>query len=87
MPTPLDNAMKSKNMVWAFGLVVVAATAKVIWGSEMFPPEKDPTGDPNTWTREEMRRWLAARNLFPQESDSREMLLERIQANMRNSRI
>jgi arsenate reductase-like glutaredoxin family protein len=70
----------------------------------MFPSEPDPKGDPETWSREEMRRWLAAvglgpgealntqanmrfkRNLFPQESDSREQLLERIRANMRISR-
>lgn len=26
----------------------------------MFPSEPDPTGDPETWTREDMRRWLAA---------------------------
>ncbi|KAH6987934.1 hypothetical protein BGZ61DRAFT_585644 [Ilyonectria robusta] len=84
MPTALDNMMKSKNMVWAFGLVVAAATAKVIWGDEIFPPEKDPKGDPKTWTREEMRRWLAARNLFPQDKDTKEELLERILANMRH---
>jgi hypothetical protein len=26
----------------------------------MFPPEQDPKGDPETWTREELRRWLSA---------------------------
>ena len=26
----------------------------------MFPREPDPKGGPETWTREEMRRWLAA---------------------------
>ncbi|KAF7552594.1 hypothetical protein G7Z17_g4210 [Cylindrodendrum hubeiense] len=72
-------------MVWAFGLVVAAATAKVIWGDEIFPPEKDPKGDPKTWTREEMRRWLAARNLFPQDTDTKEELLERVLANMRRT--
>ncbi|KPM38834.1 hypothetical protein AK830_g7740 [Neonectria ditissima] len=93
-----------KNMVWAFGLVVAAATAKVIWGDEMFPPEKDPKGDPKTWTREEMRRWLAAvgyfpagsegwianlggqRNLFPQDTDTKDDLLERVLANMRQKK-
>ncbi|KZZ96600.1 hypothetical protein AAL_03829 [Moelleriella libera RCEF 2490] len=83
MPTPLDNAMKSKNMVLAFGGVVVAAAAWTIWGTELFPRQPDPTGDPETWTRAEMRRWLAARNLFPQDSDSKEQLLARIRANMR----
>jgi hypothetical protein len=24
----------------------------------MFPKEKDPTGEPETWTAEELRRWL-----------------------------
>ncbi|KAH7165715.1 hypothetical protein EDB81DRAFT_262534 [Dactylonectria macrodidyma] len=76
---------KVENMVWAFGLVVAAATAKVIWGDEMFPPEKDPKGDPKTWTREELRRWLAARNLFPQDKDTKEELLERVLANMRRA--
>jgi hypothetical protein len=26
----------------------------------MFPSESDPKGDPETWTREELRRWLSA---------------------------
>ncbi len=26
----------------------------------MFPAEPDPKGDPATWTREDLRRWLAA---------------------------
>ncbi|KAG5981629.1 hypothetical protein E4U55_002741 [Claviceps digitariae] len=86
MSTPLDNAMRSKNLVLAFGGAVVAAAVWTIWGTEMFPPQPDPQGDPETWTREEMRRWLAARNLFPQERDSRDELLARIQANMRRPR-
>ncbi|KAG6080741.1 hypothetical protein E4U33_007363 [Claviceps sp. LM78 group G4] len=64
MHTPLDNAMRSKNMVLAFGAAVVAAAVWSIWGTEMFPPPPDPKGDPETWTREEMRRWLAAVGLF-----------------------
>ncbi|KND91977.1 hypothetical protein TOPH_03490 [Tolypocladium ophioglossoides CBS 100239] len=83
MPTPLDNAMKSKNMVLAFGAAVAAAAVWAIFGSNMFPVEPDPKGDPETWTKEEMRRWLAARSLFPQDSDTREDLLARVLANMR----
>lgn len=67
----------------------------------MFPPAEDPKGEPETWTREEMRRWLAAvcipsvsrpqislidcaqRDLHPQDSDTREQLLERVKANLR----
>lgn len=73
----------------------------------MFPAAPDPKGNPETWTRDEMRRWLAAvsstpqrisrylrrprtdrsqRNLHPQDTDTREQLLERVQANMRISR-
>ncbi|KHN94958.1 uncharacterized protein MAM_07185 [Metarhizium album ARSEF 1941] len=86
MPTPLDNVMKSKNMVLAFGGAVVAAAVWTIWGTSMFPAELDPKGDPETWTREEMQRWLAARNLFPGESDTREQLLGRVKTNMRIGR-
>ncbi|KAM3542172.1 hypothetical protein ARSEF1564_004916 [Beauveria bassiana] len=59
MPTLLDNTLKSKNMVLAFGGVVAAATAWMLAG-DLFPADPDPKGDPETWTREEMRRWLEA---------------------------
>ncbi|KAI4864686.1 hypothetical protein F4820DRAFT_423076 [Hypoxylon rubiginosum] len=83
MPTLLDNAMKSKNAVLAFSGLVTAALAWSMWGGNMFPPDADPKGDPQEWTREELRRWLAARNLHPQDRDTREQLLERVKANMR----
>ncbi|KAI9648129.1 hypothetical protein NHQ30_002761 [Ciborinia camelliae] len=60
MPTPLDRALSSKNAVLAFTGIVTAAAAWSIWGTDMFPKEEDPTGDPATWSREELRRWLAA---------------------------
>ncbi|KAM4066504.1 putative stress-responsive nuclear envelope protein [Hirsutella rhossiliensis] len=75
--------MKSKSLVLAFGGMIAAAAAWAIWGSDVFPPERDPTGDPETWTRGEMRRWLAARNLVPQDGSTREELLARVLANMR----
>jgi hypothetical protein len=43
----------------AFGGVVAAATAWMLAG-DLFPADPDPKGDPETWTREEMRRWLEA---------------------------
>ena len=48
------------DILAAFGGVIAAAAAWTIWGGDMFPKEADPKGDPETWTREEMRRWLAA---------------------------
>ncbi|KAI0490881.1 hypothetical protein F4859DRAFT_459561 [Xylaria cf. heliscus] len=83
MPTPLDNAMKSKNAVLAFSGLVTAAVAWSFWGGDLFPAQADPTGNPETWTREELRRWLAARNLHPGANDTQEQLLERVKANMR----
>ncbi|KAF3056263.1 hypothetical protein GL218_06621 [Daldinia childiae] len=83
MPTLLDNAMKSKNAVLAFSGLVTAALAWSLAGGSIFPSQDDPKGDPETWTREELRRWLAARNLHPQKGDTREQLLERVKANMR----
>ncbi|RYP77168.1 hypothetical protein DL769_003478 [Monosporascus sp. CRB-8-3] len=85
MPTPIDNAMRSKNAVLAFSALVTGAVVWTLWGGEIFPSEPDPTGDPENWTIEELRRWLAARNLFPQGRDTREQLLERVKANMRSS--
>lgn len=48
----------------AFGGAVTAAAAWTIWGSDMFPAQPDPKGDPEGWTVEEMRRWLEAVRLF-----------------------
>ena len=47
-------------MMTAFSGVVAAAAAWTIWGGDMFPAEPDPTGNPEEWTKEEMRRWLSA---------------------------
>ncbi|KAK0635345.1 hypothetical protein B0T17DRAFT_612223 [Bombardia bombarda] len=86
MPTPLDKALRSRNTFLAFTGLVTGVAVWAIWGGDVFPQQQDPNGDPDTWTREELRRWLAARNLHPQESDTREQLLERVRANMRISR-
>ncbi|KAL5359206.1 hypothetical protein BJX96DRAFT_55226 [Aspergillus floccosus] len=83
MPTPLDRAMHSKNLFLGFAGMVTAAAAWAIWGSDIFPAEADPTGDPERWTVDEMKRWLRARGLLPNENATREELLERVKANMR----
>jgi len=44
----------------AFAGLVTSVAVWAIWGGDLFPPEPDPTGDPETWTRGELRRWLAA---------------------------
>jgi hypothetical protein len=31
-----------------------------MWGGDIFPADKDPSGDPETWTFSELRRWLEA---------------------------
>ncbi|KAL4890945.1 hypothetical protein BDV59DRAFT_75897 [Aspergillus ambiguus] len=83
MPTPLDRATNSKNLFLGFAGMVTAAAAWSIWGSDMFPAEADPTGDPETWTAEEMKRWLRVRGLLPNENATRKELLERVKANIR----
>jgi len=54
-----------------------------MWGGDVFPADKDPTGDPKTWTVTELRRWLEARNLKPDSKATREELVERVKANLR----
>jgi hypothetical protein len=44
----------------AFTGLVTGVAIWAIWGGDIFPAEPDPRGDPGTWTKEEMRRWLAA---------------------------
>ncbi|RAL05889.1 uncharacterized protein BO80DRAFT_460938 [Aspergillus ibericus CBS 121593] len=83
MPTPLDRALNSKNLFLGFTGMVTAAAVWAIWGSDMFPAEADPIGDPENWTADEMVRWLRVRGLLPNENATREELLERIKANLR----
>ncbi|MCJ1366326.1 hypothetical protein MMC16_005454 [Acarospora aff. strigata] len=44
MPTPLDRALQSRSTFLAFTGIVTAVAAWSIWGSDIFPAEKDPTG-------------------------------------------
>ncbi|KAJ5681767.1 uncharacterized protein N7477_001707 [Penicillium maclennaniae] len=83
MPTPLDRALNSKNLFLGFAGMVTAVAAYSIWGSDVFPAETDPTGNPENWTAEDMRRWLRARGLMPHENATRDELLERVKANLR----
>ncbi|KAJ5631522.1 uncharacterized protein N7484_011622 [Penicillium longicatenatum] len=83
MPTPLDRAMNSKNLFMGFAGMVTAVAAYSIWGTDIFPSETDPKGNPEDWTADEMRRWLRVRGLLPTENATREELLERVKANLR----
>ncbi|KAK8216683.1 hypothetical protein M8818_001646 [Zalaria obscura] len=83
MPTQLDRAMQSKNLFFGFAGLVTAVAAWSIWGGDMFPQQADPKGDPQTWTEDELRRWLNARNLMAGSTATRAELLARVEANMR----
>ncbi|KAJ5860845.1 uncharacterized protein N7529_008155 [Penicillium soppii] len=63
--------------------MVTAVAAFSIWGSDVLPAQADPTGNPEDWTLDEIKRWLRARGLLPNESATREELLERVKANLR----
>ncbi|KZF24747.1 hypothetical protein L228DRAFT_281790 [Xylona heveae TC161] len=83
MPTQLDRALQSKGLFVAFTGLVTAVAAWSIWGSDIFPAESDPKGNPEDWTTTELRRWLEARKLHPDARATREELIERVKANMR----
>lgn len=50
--------MQSRNLFLGFAGLVALASLSSIFGGEMFPAQKDPTGNPESWTDEELRRWL-----------------------------
>ncbi|CAF9923402.1 MAG: hypothetical protein GOMPHAMPRED_002829 [Gomphillus americanus] len=85
MPTPLDKAISSNSRTafLAFAGVVTAASAWAIWGSDMFPADTDPKGNPEGWEDSDLRRWLQSRGLLPAQKATREELIERVKANMR----
>ena len=58
MPTPIDRALQSRNLFLGFAALVAGASLASMFGGDMFPAEKDPSGVPETWTEEELRRWL-----------------------------
>lgn len=65
MPTPMDRALQSRNLFFGFAGLVALASLASIFGGDMFPAEKDPTGNPDHWTEEELRRWLKIVSLEP----------------------
>ncbi|KAH9844499.1 ORF (Precursor) [Teratosphaeria destructans] len=87
MPTPIDRAMNSRNLFLGFAGIVTAVAAWGIWGQDLFPKEEDPKGEPETWSEDEMRRWLNSRNLMAGSTATREDLLARVRANMRAPRV
>ncbi|PLB38745.1 Ish1 domain-containing protein [Aspergillus candidus] len=80
---PKSQTAHSELLDVGFAGMVTAAAAWAIWGNDMFPEQADPTGDPEQWTVDEMRRWLRARGLMPDGKATREELLERVKANLR----
>ncbi|KAK5076030.1 hypothetical protein LTR51_001709 [Lithohypha guttulata] len=83
MPTPIDRAMQSRNLFLGFAGLVAAASIWNMFGGDMFPAEKDPTGDPETWTGHELRRWLKNRdNYEPSSKLSRDELVTKVKAKM-----
>lgn len=58
VPSPIHTLTVSVLHGIAFTGLVTGVAVWAIWGGDMFPQEADPTGDPERWTKEEMRRWL-----------------------------
>ncbi|KAK3642803.1 hypothetical protein LTR56_010629 [Elasticomyces elasticus] len=87
MPTPIDKAMNSKNLFLGFAGLITAVSVWSIWGGDMFPQAADPKGEPETWSEEDMKRWLNSRNLMAGSTATREELLARVKANMRAPRV
>ncbi|KAK4541608.1 hypothetical protein LTR36_007905 [Oleoguttula mirabilis] len=79
--------MNSRNMFLGFAGIVTAVAAWSIWGGDMFPQQEDPKGEPETWSEDDMKRWLNARNLMAGNTATREELIARIRANMRAPRV
>ncbi|KAK3070682.1 hypothetical protein LTR53_010025 [Teratosphaeriaceae sp. CCFEE 6253] len=74
-------------MFLGFAGIVTAVSVWSIWGGDMFPQAVDPKGEPETWSEDDMRRWLNSRNLMAGSTATREELLARVKANMRAPRV
>ena len=59
-----SNTDTTQNLFFGFAGIVCAVAAWSIWGGDMFPAQPDPTGEPETWTEDEMKRWLDAVSVF-----------------------
>ncbi|TQS35649.1 hypothetical protein Golomagni_03926 [Golovinomyces magnicellulatus] len=86
MPTSLDRALNQRSSLFAFTGIITGIAAWMILFQDIFPKASDPAGNPETWTRDELMRWLAARDLQPNDNDSNEVLLERVKCNLKASR-
>lgn len=83
MPTPMDRALQSRNLFFGFAGLITLASLTSMFGGNIFPEEKDPKGNPETWTEEELRRWLRRRDgSEPGSKLSRDELIEKVKAKM-----
>jgi hypothetical protein len=57
--TCFDKALLQAHNIGFVGIVTASALWSM-WGGDIFPADKDPSGDPETWTFSELRRWLEA---------------------------
>ncbi|RKF75507.1 hypothetical protein GcM1_233033 [Golovinomyces cichoracearum] len=86
MPTSLDRALNQRSSLLAFTGIITGIAAWMILFQDIFPKARDPTGNPETWTRAELIRWLATRDLQPSDNDSNEALLERVKCHLKAPR-
>lgn len=59
----------------------------MILGQDLFPKKTDPTGDPETWTREELNQWLINRNFDTHGQETVEQLLHRVKCQLKTPNV
>ncbi|RKF55228.1 hypothetical protein OnM2_091037 [Erysiphe neolycopersici] len=64
MPTLLDKALNQRSSLIAFTGIIAGVATWMIVGQDIFPKKTEPTGNPETWTREELNQWLIAVDQF-----------------------
>ncbi|CZT18446.1 uncharacterized protein RCC_04291 [Ramularia collo-cygni] len=87
MPTPLDRALNSKNMVLGFAALISGVAMYSIWGQDMFPREQDPAGEPETWTADQQRKFLESRGLATGPTTTSAELIAMVRANLNAPRV
>ncbi|KAA8905537.1 hypothetical protein FN846DRAFT_950295 [Sphaerosporella brunnea] len=82
-PTALDRLLSSRNAFFAFAGIIVGVSAWAIWRDEPLlgsPSPDDPFGDPSEWSEPELRRWLMAHDITPDEQETQEQLVQVVKA-------
>ncbi|KTW30120.1 hypothetical protein T552_00598 [Pneumocystis carinii B80] len=73
--TWLDGVLNQKFLLYTFVVVITLAVTVHLWSDKICLPDE--------WSDEMLREWLQKNHIFFEETDSREVLIEKVKISLK----